>query len=46
MMKITHLVMRALPIGVFGWVANVVATTGSEAFLTVAWFTLTVVLAC
>ena len=45
MMKITHLVMRALPIGVFGLVAKVVATTGSEAFLTVAWFTLTVLIA-
>ena len=43
MMKITHLVMRALPIGVFGLVAKVVATTGSDAFLSVAWFTLTVV---
>jgi proton glutamate symport protein len=44
MMKITHLVMRALPIGVFGLVAKVVATTGAEAFLAVAWFTLTVVI--
>jgi Na+/H+-dicarboxylate symporter len=45
MMKITHLVMKALPIGVFGLVAKVVATTGSEAFLSVAWFTLTVLIA-
>lgn len=45
MMKITHLVMRALPIGVFGLVAKVVATTGAEAFLSVAWFTLTFLLA-
>lgn len=45
MMKITHLVMRALPIGVFGLVAKVVATTGAEAFLSLAWFTLTVILA-
>ena len=45
MMKITHLVMKALPIGVFGLVAKVVATTGSEAFLSVAWFTLTVLVA-
>lgn len=44
MMKITHLVMRALPIGVFGLVAKVVATTGAEAFLSLAWFTLTVIL--
>jgi Na+/H+-dicarboxylate symporter len=41
MMKITHLVMRALPIGVFGLVAKVVATTGIETFRSVAWFTLT-----
>ena len=45
MMKITHLVMRALPIGVFGLVAKVIATTGLETFLSVAWFTLTVVIA-
>lgn len=45
MMKITHLVMRALPIGVFGLVAKVVATTGVEAFISVAWFTLTVLIA-
>lgn len=45
MMKITHLVMRALPIGVFGLVAKVVATTGPDAFRTVAWFTFTVILA-
>ncbi len=45
MMKITHLVMLALPIGVFGLVAKVVATTGMEAFLTLAWYTLTVILA-
>lgn len=45
MMKITHVVMKALPIGVFGLVAKVVATTGSEAFLSVAWFTFTVFVA-
>lgn len=45
MMKITHLVMLALPFGVFGLVAKVVATTGLDAFLTVAWYTLTVLLA-
>lgn len=45
MMKITHLVMRALPIGVFGLVAKVVATTGFDAFLTVAWFAMTVIIA-
>ncbi len=45
MMKITHLVMRALPIGVFGLVAKVVATTGADTFISVAWFTLTVIIA-
>jgi Na+/H+-dicarboxylate symporter len=42
MMKITHLVMRALPIGVFGLVAKVVATTGSDSISSVAWFSLTI----
>lgn len=42
MMKITHLVMKALPIGVFGLVAKVVATTGVEAIRSGAWFFLTV----
>lgn len=41
MMKITHLVMRALPIGVFGLVAKVIATTGLSAFSKVGWFTVT-----
>lgn len=41
MMQITHLVMKALPIGVFGLVAKVVATTGAESLRSVAWFTLT-----
>jgi Na+/H+-dicarboxylate symporter len=31
MMKITHLVMEALPLGVFGLVAKVIATTGLDA---------------
>jgi Na+/H+-dicarboxylate symporter len=44
MMKITHLVMRALPIGVFGLVAKVVATTGSDSISSVAWFSLTITL--
>lgn len=42
MMKITHLVMKALPIGVFGLVAKVVATTGSDSIASVAWFFLTI----
>lgn len=45
MMKITLQVMRALPIGVFGLVAKVVATTGADSFISVAWFFATVVLA-
>lgn len=44
MMCITHLVMKALPIGVFGLVAKVIATTGLESFRSVAMFTLTVLL--
>lgn len=44
MMSITHLVMRALPIGVFGLVAKVVATTGFEAIRSGAWFFATVTL--
>ncbi len=44
MMKITHLVMRALPIGVFGLVAKVVATTGADSISSVAWFFLTITL--
>lgn len=44
MMKITHLVMKALPIGVFGLVAKVVATTGIESFASVALYFMTVVL--
>lgn len=38
MMQITHLVMRALPIGVFGLVAKVVATTGIESITSLAIF--------
>lgn len=42
MMKITHLVMKALPIGVFGLMAKVVATTGFDKVYSVAWFFLAV----
>lgn len=45
MMRITHLVMRALPIGVFGLMAKVAATTGMEAVKPVALYFLTVILA-
>lgn len=42
MMHITHFVMKALPIGVFGLVAKVVATTGLDAFGSIAYFSLTI----
>jgi Na+/H+-dicarboxylate symporter len=45
MMKITHLIMRALPLGVFGLVAAVVAKSGLESFISVGWFVFTVLLA-
>jgi len=38
MMKITDWVMRFAPIGVFGLVAKVVASTGYSAFVPLAWF--------
>lgn len=44
MMKITHLVMKAMPIGVFGLVAKVVATTGGESIESFAWFFMTITL--
>lgn len=44
MMNITHLVMKALPIGVFGLVAKVAATTGIESLHSLAYFTGTVLL--
>lgn len=44
MMAITHLVMKALPIGVFGLVAKVAATTGLESLRALAFFTGTVIL--
>lgn len=45
MMKITHLIMSVLPIGVFGLVAAVVAKSGIESFTSVGWFVITVLLA-
>ena len=45
MMKITHLIMRALPIGVFGLVAAVVAKSGIDSFTSVWWFSVTVITA-
>ena len=38
MMKITDWVMRFAPVGVFGLVAKVVASTGLSAFVPLAWF--------
>lgn len=43
MMKITLFVMKALPIGVFGLVAQVVATSGLNSFTSTGWFFLTVI---
>lgn len=45
MMEMTHLVMKALPIGVFGLVAKVVATTGFDAVVPIAYFFITVFIA-
>lgn len=45
MMHITHLVMKFLPIGVFGLVAKVVATTGLDAIKSAFYFTVTVLIA-
>ncbi|MDH5184574.1 MAG: dicarboxylate/amino acid:cation symporter [Gammaproteobacteria bacterium] len=45
MMRITDLVMKFAPIGVFALVAKVVSTTGLDAFIPLAWFFLSVVLA-
>lgn len=45
MMRMTQLFMKALPIGVFGLVAKVVATAGFEAFQSVAWFSMAFLIA-
>jgi Na+/H+-dicarboxylate symporter len=42
MMRITDWVMKFAPIGVFGLVAKVVASTGYAAFIPLAWFFFTV----
>lgn len=42
MMQITHLVMKALPIGVFGLVAKAIATTGVDTIEAVAYYFITV----
>lgn len=38
MMKMTHFFMKAMPLGVFGLVARVIAASGLEAFHSLAWF--------
>lgn len=43
MMKMTHLVMTAMPIGVFGLMAKVVATTGMDTIKPVLIFFITVI---
>ena len=45
MMKITDLVMKFAPLGVFGLVAKVVADTGFSAFLPLLWFFISVIAA-
>ena len=45
MMMITLFVMKFAPIGVFGLVAKTIVTTGFDAFITLFWFFITVVLA-
>lgn len=44
MMKITQLVMKALPIGVFALVAKVIATTGMDSIASVGLYFFTVIL--
>jgi Na+/H+-dicarboxylate symporter len=45
MMVITMFIMRFAPIGVFALIAKTVATTGFDAFVPLAWFFVSVVLA-
>lgn len=45
MMHITLFIIRFAPIGVFALVAKTVATTGFDAFIPLAWFFMSVVLA-
>lgn len=44
MMKITQLIMKALPFGVFGLVAKVIATTGMDSIASVGVYFFTVIL--
>ncbi|MBA3603275.1 MAG: dicarboxylate/amino acid:cation symporter [Parachlamydiaceae bacterium] len=45
MMKMTEFFMKALPIGIFALVAKVIATSGAEAFHSIAWFFVAVLIA-
>ncbi len=45
MMRMTEFFMKALPIGVFALVAKVIATSGVEAFHSIAWFFVSVLIA-
>lgn len=45
MMLITEWVMKLAPVGIFGLVAKVTATTGLSAFSSLAWFFITVTVA-
>ncbi len=45
MIRITHVIMKFLPLGVFCLIAKVFATTGLESLKSLLWFTLTVLLA-
>lgn len=44
MIRITHVIMRFLPYGVFCLIAKVFMTTGMGSLASVAWFTLTILL--
>lgn len=45
MMKMTLFIMKFAPLGVFGLVAKTISSTGLQAFVTLGWFVVTVVLA-
>jgi len=45
MMKVTKVIMKALPIGVFALIAKVTATTGFESLISVSWFFVTILIA-
>lgn len=45
MIKVTRFILRALPLGVFGLVAEAVASTGLSAMTSALWFLLTMLIA-